>query len=122
MLMNTNEQKRTYTIDATGKRLGIIATEASRYLLAKDSPDVARHVAAPVIVTITNASKMDIPERKKSEIYQRYSGYPSGRKEETLEHLANRLGYSEVIRRSVKGMLPKNRLQSVRIKNLIISE
>ena len=120
--MNTNETTRNYTIDATGKRLGKVATEASRYLLAKDSPDTARHIAASVTVNITNASKMDIPEKKKEEIYQRYSGYPSGRKEETLEHLAHRLGYAEVIRRSIKGMLPKNRLQSVRIKNLIISE
>lgn len=120
--MKTTEQERTYTIDAAGKRLGTVATEAARYLLGKDSPDVARHVAAPVKVSITNASKMDISDKKKGEIYQRYSGYPSGRKEETLEHLAKRLGYAEVLRRSINGMLPKNRLQKVRIKNLIISE
>ncbi len=120
--MNTTTQTREYTIDATGKRLGAVATEASRYLLGKDSPDFARHVAAPVQVSIINASKLDIPDRKKSEIYQSYSGYPSGRREETLEHLATRLGYAEVVRRTVKGMLPKNRLQSVRIKNLIITE
>lgn len=120
--MNTVTQTREYTIDATGQRLGTVATNAARYLLGKDSPDVARHVAAPVQVTITNAAKMDIPEKKKGEIYQSYSGYPGGRKEETLEHLASRLGYAEVIRRTVNGMLPKNRLQKVRIKNLIITE
>ncbi len=120
--MSTTAPTREYTIDATDKRLGDVATEAARYLLAKDSPDFARHVAAPVSVTIANASKLDIPDRKQGEIYQRYSGYPSGRTEETLEHLARRLGYAEVVRRTVKGMLPKNRLQSVRLKNLIITE
>lgn len=120
--MSTTTETRTYTIDATGKRLGDIATEAARFLLGKDSPDVARHIAAPVTVTITNASQMDIPDRKKKEIYQRYSGYPSGRREETLDHLAKRLGYAEVVRRTVRGMLPKNRLQSIRLKNLVITE
>lgn len=120
--MSTTTHTREYTIDATGMRLGDLATDAARYLLGKDSPDVARHVAAPVQVTVVNASKLDIPERKKRETYQRYSGYPSGRTVETLEHLANRLGYSEVVRRTVLGMLPKNRLQKVRIKNLIITE
>ncbi len=121
--MTTTETKlREYTIDATGKRLGDVLTEASRYLLGKDSPDFARHVAAPVKVSIINASKLDIPEHKKREIYQRYSGYQSGRKEETLEHLANRLGYAEVVKRSVYGMLPSNRLRKVRLKNLMVTE
>ena len=122
--MNTTSttETREYTIDATGKRLGDVCTEAARYLLGKDQADVTRHTTAPVTVTITNASKLDIPERKKREEYQRYTGYPSGRRVETLEHLANRLGYAEVVRRSIYGMLPSNRLRKPRLKNLIITE
>lgn len=121
--MNMKETTvREYTIDATGKRLGDVTTQAARYLLGKDSPDFARHTVASVQVTITNASKLDIPERKMQETYQRYSGYPSGRKVETLEHLANRLGYSEVVRKSILNMLPKNRLQKLRMKNLTVTE
>ena len=113
---------REYTIDAAEKRLGIIATEAATYLLGKDQPDFVKNEVAYVQVTITNASKMDIPEKKKGEIYQSYSGYPGGRNEETLEHLGERLGYAEVVRRTVKGMLPRNKLQAVMMKNLIITE
>lgn len=120
--MTTTNETREYTIDASDKRLGKIATEAATYLLGKDQPDFAKHLAAPVKVTITNASKMDIPEKKKGEIYQSYSGYPGGRNEETLEHLGERLGYSEVVRRTVKGMLPRNKLQAVMMKNLIVTE
>ncbi len=115
-------EKREYKIDAAGKRLGKIATEAATYLQGKDQPDFVNHVAAPVTVTIENVSKMDIPEKKKGEIYQSYSGYPGGRSEETLEHLGERLGYAEVVRRTIKGMLPKNKLQAVMMKNLIVTE
>ncbi len=113
---------REYKIDATNKRLGNIATEAATYLQGKDLPDFVNNVVAPVSVTIENASKMDIPDKKKGEIYQSYSGYPGGRSEETLEHLGKRLGYSEVVRRTIKGMLPKNKLQAVMMKNLIVTE
>lgn len=120
--MTTETKKTEYTIDAAGKRLGQIATEAANYLIGKNSPEFVKNIAPDVTVTIENASKMDIPEKKKGEIYQSYSGYPGGRSEETLEHLGERLGYSEVVRRTIKGMLPKNKLQSVRMKNLIVTE
>jgi len=120
--MSTQTDTPTYTIDASGRRLGDVLTEAARYLLGKNDPQFARHIATPATVTITNASKLDIPERKKREIYQRYSGYPGGRKEETLQHLADRMGHAEIVRRSIAGMLPKNRLQKVRLKNLTVTD
>ena len=119
--MDTSDNK-VYEIDATGKRLGKVATEAATILLGKDSTDFARHTTAPVTVQITNASLLDIPEKKKQEIYQTYSGYPGGRKTETLEHLGRRLGYAEVLKRSISGMLPKNKLRTPRLKNLNITE
>ncbi|MAZ29985.1 50S ribosomal protein L13 [bacterium] len=120
--MTTETTMRTHTIDAAGKRLGKVATEAATVLMGKDQVDFAKHTVADVQVIIENASKLDIPEKKKGEIYQSYSGYPGGRSTETLEHLGERLGYSEVVRRTVKGMLPKNKLQAVLMKNLIVTE
>lgn len=120
--MTTETTSRTYTIDATGKRLGKVATEAASILLGKDQTNFARHTVADVTVTIENAGKLDIPEKKKGEIYQTFSGYPGGRSEETLEHLADRRGIEEVIRRTVAGMIPNNRLKKPRLKNLIITE
>lgn len=115
--------KKEFTIDAKGKRLGRVATEAASYLIGKDSPEFVRHIAPDVIVKIENARLMDITEKKaKMEEYQTYSGYPGGQKREKLGVLATRRGYAEVLRRTISGMLPKNKLRDVRMKNLTISE
>lgn len=120
--MSNNMEKREYTIDAAGKRLGKVATEAATYLLGKDKADFAKHIAAPVTVTIINASKLELSEKKQAEVYQSYSGYPGGRRTETFEHLAKRLGYAEPVRRTIRGMLPANKLRAVMMKNLIVTE
>ncbi len=120
--MNTSTETKKYTIDAAGQRLGKVATDAARILLGKNQPDFTKHLVADVEVTIENASQLDIPENKKKEIYQSYSGYPGGRRTETLDHLAGRLGYAEVVRRTIGGMLPNNKLKKPMLKNLIINE
>jgi large subunit ribosomal protein L13 len=113
----------THTINAEGKRLGRVATSAAALLLGKDSPEFVKHTARAVKVHIHNASKMDISVKKRmNEEYQTYSGYPGGQKRETLSALAKRRGYAEVLRRSISGMLPKNKLRDVRLKNLTIVE
>lgn len=115
-------EKREHIIDANGKRLGRVATEAATVLLGKDSPDFAKNVVAPVMVKITNASKLDISDKRGTEEFQTYSGHPGGRKVETLDHLAHRRGYGEVMRRVVNGMLPKNKLRKLRMQNLEVTE
>ncbi|MCA9366282.1 50S ribosomal protein L13 [Candidatus Kaiserbacteria bacterium] len=120
--MTTDSQKTEYTIDAAGKRLGRVATEAASLLMGKNTPDFVRHQNPDVTVKIVNASKLDVREGKETDIYQSYSGYPGGRRVETLEHLAKRRGYAEVIKRTVKGMLPKNKLQKPMMHNLEVTE
>lgn len=115
-------QTNTHTIDAAGKRLGKVATEAAAVLLGKNDPNFAKHVKPDVTVEITNVSKMDISEKKLKEVYQSYSGYPSGRRTETLEHLGERLGYAEAVRRTIGGMLPSNKLKKQLLKKLTITE
>jgi len=120
--MTTEIIKKEYMIDAKGKRLGKIATEAASILLGKKTSDYARNLTASVSLTINNVSQMEISEKKKAEIYQTYSGYPGGRSIETLDHLGKRLGYAEVIKRTIAGMLPNNKLKKPMLKNLIITE
>lgn len=112
-----------YTIDAQGKRLGVVAAEAAVALLGKRSPEFARHIAFPTAVTIVNTRLLDISEKKrKQEVYKTYSGYPGGQRIETLGHLVERRGYGEVLTRTIGGMLPKNKLHKIRMKSLSIKE
>ena len=120
--MSTETTIKTHVIDAKGKRLGVLATEVAAILLGKNQPDFTRHLVAEVVVEVKNASKLDIPDGKKEEIYQTYSGHPGGRKVETLGRLSERRGYSEVVRRTVGGMLPNNKLKKILLKNLVVSE
>ena len=115
-------EKKAYLIDAKGKRLGRVATEAASVLLGKNTTTFSKNVVEPVVVKVTNASKLDISEKKSTEEFQSYSGYPGGRRVETLDHLAKRLGYGEVVRRVVSGMLPKNKLHTPRMHNLEVTE
>ncbi|MEI8338237.1 MAG: uL13 family ribosomal protein [bacterium] len=53
-----------YKIDATGKKIGRIATEAASYLMGKLDPNFARNVVSPVKVTIENVSKIAVQTRR----------------------------------------------------------
>ncbi len=111
------------TIDAKNKMLGRVASAAAKALLGKHSADFAKNVVATGGVTITNASHIKISGTKKQDKeYLRYSGYPGGQKIETYAMLTARKGETEVIRKAVLGMLPKNRLQAERIKMLTIEK
>ena len=119
--MATETTQRTIQIDAAGRPLGRVASEAASHILGKTSPDFAKNKVADVIVEVSNVEKLKISEAKRMQkIYQRYSGYPSGQKEMTLSELIEKKGYAEVLRRAVDGMIPRNRLRNPRMKNLII--
>ncbi len=111
------------TIDANGKTLGRVASAAAKALLGKHSASFAKNLVADEKVSIINASKVKISGAKEGDkTYVRYSGYPGGQKEESYAMLTARRGQEEAIRRAVLGMLPKNRLQAKRIKNLTIEK
>lgn len=109
------------TIDAQHKTLGRVASEAAKVLMGKDKATFAKHMLAGEEVKIINAAKVRLSGNKTLQMkYIRYSGYPGGQKEETYAMLIARRGHGEAIRRAVKGMLPKNKLQSRRLKLLTI--
>jgi large subunit ribosomal protein L13 len=111
------------TIDASNKKLGRVASEAARILIGKDRTDFARNKIPNVEVTITNAAQLSLSEiKKESKKYPWYSGHPGGLRFETLKHAIEKKGYGEVIRRTVYGMLPMNKLRSRMIKNLKVKE
>ena len=113
----------TYTIDAAGRTLGRVASEAAKALMGKMRADYTPHLKSDVRVMVSNASKLQISERKRlSQTYRSYSGYPGGQKVQTLASLAGRKGYREVLKKAVERMLPKNTMRVARLKNLIVTE
>ncbi len=112
-----------HTINADGKRLGRIASEAAVFLMGKNEPHFRRNRVPQVSVHVTNAGKLDIfPKKAKQKIYTRFSGYPGGLKKESLQKRVENKGNGVIIRDAVMGMLPRNKLRFLMIKNLIISE
>ena len=115
-------EAKKYTIDAAGKSLGRVASEAAKALMGKTAADYTPHIRSNVNVVISNASKLRITEKKRlQKIYTR-SGYPGGLKKESLSSLIGRRGASDALRKAVKGMLPRNTMLVARLKNLQISE
>lgn len=120
--MQTVEQKK-YSIDAAGKALGRVASEAAKALMGKTHASYTPHVRSQVRVEISNASKIHMSEKKRlQKIYTRYTGYPGGLRKESLGSLRGRSGASAALRHAVKGMLPRNTMLVGRMKNLTIKD
>ncbi|OGG57357.1 50S ribosomal protein L13 [Candidatus Kaiserbacteria bacterium RIFCSPHIGHO2_01_FULL_55_17] len=112
---------KEYTIDAAGKTLGRIASEAARALMGKTSPDYTPHIRSEVKVKIVNAGKLSMRARKRTtKMYKTYSGYPGGKREESFASLSARRGNDAPIRIAVRRMLPRNTFLVARLKNLEI--
>ncbi len=111
-------KRQWHTIDASGKILGKVATEAASLLMGKHKPIFSRHLDSGDFVVITNAEKVKVSGNKsKQKLYYRHSGYPGGLKSISLEKLSQ-TDPSRVIEYAVKGMLPKNRLRDGMMKRL----
>jgi len=112
----------TYTIDATDRTLGRVASEAAHALLGKRSALYAQNRAHPVKVRIENVAKLHLPERRvKGKVYTHYTGYPGGLREVRMDEVIAKKGVEEVVRKTVDGMIPRNRLRTPRMKNLTIT-
>jgi large subunit ribosomal protein L13 len=110
------------TIDATGKKLGRLATEIATALRGKTDPSFTPNKLTVDEVIVKNASQVVISPEKGDDLYQNYSGYPGGRRVEKRSSFLARRGMGEVIRKTVKGMLPKNSLMDRAINRLRVEE
>jgi large subunit ribosomal protein L13 len=107
-----------HVVDAEGLVLGRVATEVARLLRGKHKPTFAPHMDGGDFVIIVNADKIVLTSSKvDTKLVRHHTGYPGGLKTRTYgEVLASKP--EETIRRTVKGMLPKNRLGAQLIKKL----
>jgi len=113
-------ERRWYVVDATDETLGRLASRIARVLEGKHKPTYAPHMDTGDHVIVLNASRIAVTSNKReTKLYIRHSGYPAGLKQETLGHLLARRP-EEVIRRAVKGMLPRNTLGVQMLRKLKI--
>jgi large subunit ribosomal protein L13 len=111
-------ERRWYVVDAADQTLGRLASRVARVLEGKHKATYAPHLDTGDHVIILNASRIAVTsDKRETKVYIRHSGYPKGLKEESLGHLLARRP-EEVIRRAVKGMLPRNRLGAQMLRKL----
>ena len=109
-----------YEIDAEGKILGKIATELAVRLMGKHKPSYTPHVDGGDYVVVINADKFAVTGNKMlDKKYYRHSGYPGGLKVRNLEEMLEKKP-TEIIRKAVERMLPKNKLGNQMINRLKI--
>lgn len=112
----------TYTIDATDRTLGRVASEAAHALLGKRSVAFSKHQTLPITVVIENAAKLHLPlKRQMGKVYTRYTGYRAGLREVRMDVMIEKKGIAEVVKMTVDGMIPRNKLRAPRMKNLIVN-
>lgn len=110
---------RWVTVDVSGKVLGRVATKIATLLMGKHRVEYTPHVDTGDFVIVLNAADVKLTGGSKGQqrIYQRYSGYPGGRKVVTLDKMRE-THPERVVSEAVRRMLPKNKLAVAMLKKL----
>ncbi|MDD5144932.1 MAG: 50S ribosomal protein L13 [Candidatus Pacebacteria bacterium] len=111
-------ERQTHTIDASGRVLGRLAVEIAALLRGKSKSDFVSYKDMGDFVIVKNADKVKFTGKKiEQKKYYHYSGYLGGLKEVPLKRLFAARP-TEVLKKAVYGMLPKNTLRVQQIKRL----
>jgi large subunit ribosomal protein L13 len=110
--------KSEYTLDAAGKILGRLATQAVVLLRGKNKAGWLPNIEPKNTVKVFNTDAIKVTGKKiEQKLYIHHTGYPGGLKSEALGKKFER-DSREVLREAVYGMLPKNKTRDKTIKNL----
>ncbi|MGB6770974.1 MAG: 50S ribosomal protein L13 [Candidatus Dormiibacterota bacterium] len=113
-------QDRWLLVDARGQTLGRLAVNLARVLRGKHLPTYTPHALCGDQVIVINASEIVVTGAKRSDkVYDRYSGFPGGRRERTYQELADRAPTAP-LREAVRGMLQHNNLGDRQLRRLKI--
>jgi large subunit ribosomal protein L13 len=115
---NHDIDRNWYLVDAQNKTLGRLSTEIASRLRGKHKPIYTPHVDTGDYIVVVNASKIRVTGKKMTDkVYYKHTGYIGNLKSENLETMLEK--YPEkVLMKSVRGMLPKNKLGRAMIKKL----
>jgi large subunit ribosomal protein L13 len=114
----STRERNWLVVDASGQTLGRLATQIADALRGKRKPEYTPHCDVGDFVIVVNAEKVAVTGNKRAQkLYYRHSGYPGGLRSRTLAEMLERRP-EEVIRKAVKGMLPRNRLARQQLTKL----
>lgn len=112
--------KEWVLVDASDLVLGRMCSEIAKIIRGKYKANFTPHVDCGDNVIIINANKVQLTGKKWTDrVYLRHTGYPGGQREYTPQDLMDK-GADQLIRKVVKGMLPKNKLGNKLINNLYV--
>ncbi|MFA6831341.1 MAG: 50S ribosomal protein L13 [Bacteroidaceae bacterium] len=118
----TTVNKEWVIVDAEGQALGRLGSKVAKLLRGKYKPNFTPHVDCGDNVIVINAQKLTLSGQKMTDrIYLSYTGYPGGQRSiNPARILAKADGDERLLKRVVKGMLPKNKLGAKLLGNLYV--
>lgn len=113
-------EKKVIVIDAAGKTVGRVASQAAALLMGKKSPAYERNQIVPVSVTIINAAQAKFSGSKsQTKTYTHYTGYPGGLLHKKMRDVVAKDATTPMYN-AISGMIPRNRLKKARLHQLKI--
>lgn len=110
--------RKWHLVDAQDAVLGRLSTDVAKFLMGKHKATYSTHMDMGDYVVVINASKVKVTGRKEDQkVYYKHSGYPGGFKEIDYKKWLKE-SPEKIIEHAVKGMLPKNKLQSIRMRRM----
>ena len=102
--------RKWFVLDAEGKTLGRLASEAASVLAGKRNPLYTPYIDMGDHVIVVNAEKIHVTGmRAEQKVYRRYTGFPGGLREESFTKLLARRP-EKILEEAIRGMLPKSKL------------
>lgn len=116
-----NMERKTYTVDASGKILGRLATDIAMHLMGKTDAAYQPHLDSGDYVVVTNVAEMQVTGKKmEQKVYHHHTARPGGLRTKGMRQLWEE-DPAEVLRRAVSRMLPKTKHRTARMLRLTIS-
>lgn len=111
-------ERKWYVVDASEVPLGRFSTQVAQLLTGKGKPMFTHHIDCGDFVVVINAEKLVVTGNKlENKMYYKHSGFPGGLRETSLKHEIEK-DPAKVIIKSVRGMLPVNKLRDGRLARL----
>lgn len=113
-------ERKWYVVDASELPLGRISTKVAELLTGKGKPMFTKHIDCGDYVIVVNAANLQVTGKKmEDKMYYKHSNYPGGLTETTLKYEMDK-DPTKVIKQSIRGMLPVNKLRDDRLLRLKI--